>query len=506
MTRTTIAVLLQATLVVGCAPTSPHRVEPVHAIEGGIVIENVTLISPERATPLADADVVIEGDRIVAIGTNLVASSRARRIDGRGRFLIPGLIDSHVHIGHPIVITDDAIEAHPELLVDYRDQLPRSFLYYGYTSVVDLDFRSQHGEWWMNSPAHPDLFHCGRGVRMAGGYGPILFPPELAYKIFPNVVYEPAHAEAWPTFLEPADHTPARAVAKAVEAGAICIKTYYQSGMDGNPRWPVPSANTLQMLRANAGKRGLPFVVHATEVAGYEAALDSGANIIAHGVWHWPGDKRDARPTEEIRVVVKRAAQKGVFVQPTLQVIFGEKDTYTWKLVDDPRLIHVLPPSLIEWARSESGRSSQRQLREIYAELNPYPETPAVALLDALQERVLRVLGLMNEAGVPLLFGTDTPSSEGIGNPPGLNGRLEMQRWVDAGVPLRKILEAATLSNARAFHLETQLGTIEPGKRANLVLLTKNPLETIEAYDAIEMVVVAGKPIPRSALSANQTP
>ena len=69
-------------------------------VDQGIVIENVTLISPERAAPLLRADVVIRDGQIVEVGTNLVAGAYARRIDGSGRFLIPGLIDSHVHVGH----------------------------------------------------------------------------------------------------------------------------------------------------------------------------------------------------------------------------------------------------------------------------------------------------------------------------------------------------------------------------------------------------------------------
>src|SRR6266566_3577817 len=68
-------------------------------VTDGTVITNVIVISPERAAPLVDADVVIRSGRIAEIGSNLVADAPARRIDGTGRFLIPGLIDSHVHVG-----------------------------------------------------------------------------------------------------------------------------------------------------------------------------------------------------------------------------------------------------------------------------------------------------------------------------------------------------------------------------------------------------------------------
>jgi len=77
------------------AKPAPSRTQRM--VDDGTVIENVTLISPERNTPLLHADVVIRNGRIAEIGTNLVAGPHARGIDGSGRFLIPGLIDSHVH-------------------------------------------------------------------------------------------------------------------------------------------------------------------------------------------------------------------------------------------------------------------------------------------------------------------------------------------------------------------------------------------------------------------------
>ncbi|HKZ74386.1 MAG TPA: hypothetical protein VJ011_09990, partial [Steroidobacteraceae bacterium] len=65
----------------------------------------------------------------------------------------------------------------------------------------------------------------------------------------------------------------------------------------------------------------------------------------------------------------------------------------------------------------------------------------------------MATMRLMSAVNVALIFGTDTPSGEGIGNPPGLNGRLELQHWAEAGVPLSRILRAATLDNAEAFDL-----------------------------------------------------
>jgi imidazolonepropionase-like amidohydrolase len=94
-------------------------------VDEGTLITNVTVISPERSAPLTHAVVVIRDGRIAEVGTDIKAGPHAKVIDGHGGFLIPGLIDSHVHVGNQGPLDDDAIEKHPELLDAYRTQLPR---------------------------------------------------------------------------------------------------------------------------------------------------------------------------------------------------------------------------------------------------------------------------------------------------------------------------------------------------------------------------------------------
>ena len=89
---------------------------------------------------------------------------------------------------------------------------------------------------------------------------------------------------------------------------------------------------------------------------------------------------------------------------------------------------------------------------------------------------------------------------DGFGNPPGLNGRLELQNWADGGAPLALILRAATPDNATALGLSHELDSIELGKRADLVLLDADPLKAITAYDAINTIFLNGNPIPRGSL------
>jgi imidazolonepropionase-like amidohydrolase len=113
------------------------------------------------------------------------------------------------------------------------------------------------------------------------------------------------------------------------------------------------------------------------------------------------------------------------------------------------------------------------------------------------------VVGYLAARNANFLFGTDTPSAPTYGNLPGLNGYLEMQQLHNAGLSLEQIFKAATISNAREFKLDSQVGTIEPGKIANLVLLRKSPLESVDAYDSIVTVWVHGMPVSRDSLAAN---
>jgi hypothetical protein len=101
---------------------------------------------------------------------------RARKADGRGGFLIPGLIDSHVHVGNMGPLDNEAIKKHPDLLETYHAQLPRSYLAFGFTTLVDLDLREKTLAWFNATPVHPNLCNCGRGVHVVGGYGALQTP------------------------------------------------------------------------------------------------------------------------------------------------------------------------------------------------------------------------------------------------------------------------------------------------------------------------------------------
>src|SRR5258708_27349167 len=138
------------------------------------------------------------------------------------------------------------------------------------------------------------------------------------------------------------------------------------------------------------------------------------------------------------------------------------------------------------YLRVADGLRANHLLLDQYRKASPPPGFEP--LLASVTARTRATFKIMLQDRVPLLFGSDTPAGDGFGNPPGLNGRLELQDWTDAGASLPLILRAATLDNAMALGLSHQLGSIEAGKRADLLLLTQNPLSTVSAYDSIERV------------------
>jgi imidazolonepropionase-like amidohydrolase len=468
------------------------------AVADDILIQNVTLISPERDAPMLHADVLLQNGKIAKIGTNLTVRSQSRRVEGSGGFLIPGLIDSHVHVGHSAALDDDAIDAHPELWTAYREQVPRAYLAFGFTSVVDLDLKPADQRWFLGAPWHPHLYSCGAGIKVAGGYMAFKVP-EPAAENFPNIVYEPKEAQHWPNTLNPADYTAERAVARVADTGAICVKAFVESGF-GLFHWPYLHTETLRNIRAAATKRRMVLIVHASSIDAWRSAIDAQADIIAHGLWVWPGDVGNFTPPAAAKTVIAAAAQAGAHVQPTLQTVAGERAMFDPSLLDDRRLHFALPKAVIAYLNSPDGIKARLRSLEEYRKASPAPGFER--LLAASIERTHATLKIMLRDHVALILGSDTPGVDGFGNPPGLNSRLEMQDWAEAGVPLPMIFRAATLENAKALGLSQEIGSIEIGKRADLLLLKENPLENISAYDSVQTIFLDGASIARAALDA----
>jgi hypothetical protein len=112
-------------------------------------IEHVTIVSPERDSSMRDARIRVHDGRIVAISKASGASAPSKgiaKLDGSDLFLAPGLIDSHVHLGQIPGMRPDQEGEHPDIAAAARNQIPRSYLLYGFTTLIDLTFARQAGD------------------------------------------------------------------------------------------------------------------------------------------------------------------------------------------------------------------------------------------------------------------------------------------------------------------------------------------------------------------------
>src|ERR1039458_144385 len=465
-------------------------------------ITDVIIVSPESLDHIGKGSVLIENGRIARVERSKKAKKPAGAtiISGNGQYLIPGLIDSHVHLASVPGMSFDQSEGKQKIVQKYFQQLPRSYLYFGYTTLVDLAvIRPQVLEDFRQAPLHPYLYDCGGSLSFANGYPMSFAPPAVRFKPFPNFIYDAKQADRIPPEYKPEDHTPTADVARVKSSGAVCVKTYFERGFAADKNLPVMGPDVLAEIRKAATQDGLVLMIHANGFEAQRFAVEGNVDVIAHGMWHWGAlDKKTELPVE-IKQLLDQIAEKKIGYQPTIQVLYGEAAYFDPEYLKMDAIAKVTPKEMLEWFQSAEGKWFGKELNEDGA-----PD--ATMLKDYEQNwlrRVRQVVAYLASKNANFVFGTDTPSSPTYGNLPGLNGYLEMKQLQKAGMSLAQIFRAATINNAREFKMESQLGTIEPGKIANLVLMEKSPLESVDAYDSITTVWVHGKAVPRDVLAVN---
>jgi imidazolonepropionase-like amidohydrolase len=457
--------------------------------DAGLTVADVTVVSPERASPFEHAYVQIEDGRIAEVSGTRIAGEA--QIDGRGRYLIPGLIDTHTHLGAiPGMLAAHTV-AHPDLATVARAQIPRSYLYSGFTTVLDLAGDPAGISAWNDLTERPDAYFCG-GAPLLNGYSFEGVDRE------PYFLLNPEQAAELPPTVEPAEHTPAVVVARMAKDGAICVKTYAERGFGPGSSLPMPTPGLIQGVVTAAHARGMPVFMHANSMEAHTFALEVGVDVIAHGMWNGYRLQDGALPPDAA-TVVDQIMVRGLGYQPTARVLPGIAAVFDRDLLSTSSLAEVVPGALIAWYATDEGGFFRDELS---ADLGP---RASVAMNDAPIEALRLVIARLAASDAPLLFGTDTPGSPTFANPPGLNGRWEMTAWIDAGVGEDQLLRAMTFENARVMRLDGEIGTVEPGKIANLLLLGENPLASVEAYDSIETVFLRGRPIDRATLTARRS-
>ncbi|OGK92810.1 MAG: hypothetical protein A2W08_18055 [Candidatus Rokubacteria bacterium RBG_16_73_20] len=384
------------------------------------VLTGATLIDGTGAAPVADAVIVIDGERIAAAGPRQGLSwpGDAEIVDVRGKTIIPGLIDAHDHMashGYALAtrfgLDEPASTAHLRTARVLAEALAM-----GYTTIrdgggLDTGFKLAIEQGLIPGPR---LVLGIQIVSPTGGIGDRVSPSGHAC----CAVYDPL----LPISVGNGPDEVRDVVRTMVRAGADVIKTATTGGASSRaghgPRDAAFSLPEMQALVAESHALGRRVMCHALGGPGLSTALVAGVDSIEHGCYL----------DEEPELMARMAAQ-GTFFVPTLTVYVYHRES-----------------------------------------ASPHVRARAIDLYPHHVASVRRAL----ELGVPIAAGTD---AGGHGHP---KNALELQCLVEAGLTPMQALQAATQWAARCLGLERELGTIEKGRLADLVVVNGNPLDDVK--------------------------
>lgn len=426
-----------------------------------LVLNHVTVVDVRTGVVQANQTVIIESNHIAFVGPNKSAKSprHAHVVNGRNLFLIPGLWDMHVHL-----VFGDWFPDAQEI------SLPL-FVANGVTGVRDMGSELGIVQRWRNEIEAGRLI--GPRIRTSG---PMLDGPKPR---FPSSI----------AIATPDDAR--RAVADLKRSRADFIKL--QSLI---PR------DAVFAIADEAKKQGIAFEGHVPDSVRAREMSEAGMKSFEHLIGIFEGSS----PAEDD--FMKWNKTEGRFLATydsaraaSLAAILAKNQTWqcptlVWErggnLMDvsdfskDTRVKYVAA----SW-RTKTWKRFTDEITQGYG-------TDDLATRRKFIEKELEVVGMLHKAGVPFLAGTDTPA--GVHIFPGFSLHEELQRFVAAGFTPLEALQTATLNPPRFLGMEDQVGTVEKGKLADLVLLSANPLEDIANTQKIAGVVSNGHYFSRADL------
>jgi len=388
-------------------------------------------------------------------------------VDAAGKTLIPGLIDMHVHIGAPGGVYQD-----PTKYADPNAAKRRlaAYLYSGITAVRSTgDWLNQSlelkGEIDSGKYLGPEFFACGPLFTAEGGH-----PTELL-KVLP----ENLRKEGEEQFLRlPKSAEVARKqVDNLKKAGVDCIKSVLEEGNEYWGRFNRLDTKIYDAVVAEAIHDGLPSATHTGSAADVKDAVEAGTNSVEHG------SIVNLIPDSTFAEMKK----KGIAYDPTASVFEAVVDLRTGnpELLNRSLLQQVGPADLLE------------STRDMVKKQNKTDPGRFKALMDDVNQNLLSAY----KSGVMLIAGSDAGNLLVIHGP---TIQHELELWVKAGIPPATALQAATYNAAKVLRADGQMGIIQPGRDANLVLLDGDPVEDISNTEHIYSVMFRGERIDRTEL------
>jgi imidazolonepropionase-like amidohydrolase len=434
----------------------------VAAQEPVLAIIHVSLIDATGSPVQADMTVIVEGKHILRIGKSdaTPVPRTAKVVDGRGKYLIPGLWDMHVH------------EIFGAWLPEEEKIVPSLFVANGVTGVRDMGGDLEPLKRWRARIAEGKLL----GPRMIIS-GPMLDGPV-------------------PQF-------PSSAPVKDAAEGRRIVDELQKSGVDFIKIQSLVPRDGYFAAADEAKKDGIVFAGHVPDKIRATEASNAGQKSIEHLTGVFEG----CSTVEDELMAAPRGPGRGRFLSTydparakALIALFVKNQT--WQV---PTLYWERGEWLIEQTNSgpdpllkyAPAAWRERSWPMFTAGISKDWSTDPLADREKFFQAELKMVGEMKKAGVPILAGTDTAA--GVRVYPGFSLHEELELLVKAGLTPMEALQAATL-NAGKYLGVTDTGTIEKGKRADLVLLDSNPLVDIKNTRKIQSVVLAGRYFSRADL------
>ncbi len=403
-----------------------------------IALRGATLIDGTGAPPRAHALLILSEGRIVSVGAatpEVIAALPAgtELLDVSGRWIIPGLIDAHVHA-----------ESEEDL---------RAMLRWGVTSArlmaEDVSVAEKLAADSRTRSDIPEVFPAAPIFTIKNGWWDQGQPPDSNLNRFPST---PDEARA--------------AVDRAKTLGSSEIKL-----MLDDMAWcrkaslPRVRADVAAALLGEARRLGLRASVHAPSLADAKEAVADGATALAHGVL----DPIDAATMATMK-------SRPVFYIPTMDIFefLADPRTFVDGVLADARATEGLPAMLVARYRSSAYSDGYRERYPNFANVRRH--------LPALRQNLLA----LHHAGVPIALGTDMWAF------PGLGVSIEMGLYVQAGLTPLEAIRAATQTAARSLGIEKDRGTLEAGKRADFLVLDADPTSDVKNVRSIRAVYKVG--------------
>jgi len=399
------------------------------AAEGTLAFIGARIIDGSGAPPLENGVLISTDGRIVAVGPAATTTipDDAQRIDVTGKTLIPGLINTHGHVGDVLGLENGHY--------DRGNVLRQLALYarYGITTVNSLGDDEYEGFEIRNDQNPLYLDHARLLVA-----GPVLAPGTIEQAV--------------------------RAVNGVADQSANYIKIRVDDNLGRSEKM---APEIYRTIADEADKRGIPLAVHIYNLEDAKATLAAGADFIAHSV-------RDTVVDAEF---IQAMNDRDVCYSPTLT---RELSTFVYEsepeFFSDPFFLMGVDPAVITTLRDPSRQRSMR-------------ESPSAQhYKNHALPMAMRNLKSLSEGGVKIAMGTD---SGPIARFQGYFEHLEMRMMVEAGMSPMQVLQSATGTAAECMGLN-YLGTLEPGKWADVLVLERNPLEDINNTKSLSQVWIAG--------------